>query len=525
MRGIQMYTGPPPLPEEPEEDDPDFEMTPELMAFADGVWQKAKSEWKIPAGASQIDAPLQAFFAALLEKYNNDLNSLMQRAQTAGENIRLSQTIATVFGRRDWSLATTRKYATNLKRILNLLQFPPGFVDSLRLVPTKGSAPKNKVLGKYGALAADHPIRARLDGWVGILRERTRNRSDLSLRNVVSFYCNACLPALGLNLNEWPEDPATDVIAHVAAHPDTLPGIVGDGPEAIVKAGRLQFLLREILGTDIDVPHPRKKVAAAGEDEDDDGHDVHRISKADLEKLYSEAVKDPRDELLFMIMLTTGLRIGGVARILTRNVAEVKSSQYVIKERGRTKEKGNKFVVFILCEKVRALLHAWLSRHRPADAGPYLFPGLTLGSQISTDAIRLRFHQLCQKCELEGREFHPHALRHTHAHILLECGNSVDAVSKCLNHSSTAVTQKFYLCESAAEVQERCNIPWLARETESEKRQREMNAIPAFLNTATGSTPTTASRARSGADGSERKRRRLEKKEMLKEFGHALSTR
>ncbi len=64
-----MYTGPPPLPEEPEEDDPDFEMTPELMAFADGVWQKAKSEWKIPAGASQIDAPLQAFFAALLEKH------------------------------------------------------------------------------------------------------------------------------------------------------------------------------------------------------------------------------------------------------------------------------------------------------------------------------------------------------------------------------------------------------------------------------------------------------------------------
>ena len=45
--------------------------------------------------------------------------------------------------------------------------------------------------------------------------------------------------------------------------------------------------------------------------------------------------------LLFVLMLTTGLRIGGVAKILWKNVAEIKNDKYIIKEVGKTREKGN----------------------------------------------------------------------------------------------------------------------------------------------------------------------------------------
>ena len=113
-----------------------------------------------------------------------------------------------------------------------------------------------------------------------------------------------------------------------------------------------------------------------------------------------------------------------------------------------------------MTEKVQAKVYDWLAKSRPADTSPYLFPGRSSG-HISTDAIRHIFKDACQRAGLNGKEFHPHALRHSFAHLLLETGNSVDVVSKCLNHASSSVTEKFYLKESAAQVIERANIPWM----------------------------------------------------------------
>ena len=186
-----------------------------------------------------------------------------------------------------------------------------------------------------------------------------------------------------------------------------------------------------------------------------------------------------------------------------------------MKEQGKTKEKGNKFAFFVICPRVKHLMHQWLSFHRPADDGPFLFPGKAQGGHMSTDCIRKRFKRLCQVCGLEGREFHPHALRHTNAHILLECGNSVEAVSKCLNHSTPGVTQKFYLSESAVEVQARCNIPWAHVETEEEKRQRALDALPHFLKDGVASTTKDK---KSAVDRENKKQRRAEKKTLLESF-------
>ena len=137
---------------------------------------------------------------------------------------------------------------------------------------------------------------------------------------------------------------------------------------------------------------PRKRQRPEEEEaDDDDGHDVHRISSEHLQQLYEEAKKDPLDELLFMLMLTTGLRVGGVTKVLTRNVAEVKNGMLVVGQAGKTKEKGNKFARFVLCEQVRELMHAWLNQHRPADPGPYVFPGIAQGGQSPLRASAAAF--------------------------------------------------------------------------------------------------------------------------------------
>jgi hypothetical protein len=344
--------------------------------------------------------PLQVFLATLREHYQNDLDVLMKRAKTVGENVRLSQAINGVFSRRAWRVATARKYATTLKRILGLLNFPDGFVDTLRLVQLKKAAPVNGAISNYGSLPEEH--RARLEGWVEKIRDGTRNTSELSIRNVMSFYTAACLPAFGLNPDTWPEDAPAHVEAKLTADPQLLQRIVGDGPTAGVKATRLQFLLNDILGVDAVVPKPRKRKPTPTDADDDDGRDVHRISAEHLELIHAEARKSPLDELLFMLMLTTGLRIGGVTKILTRNVADVKGNLYLIKIEGKTKEKGNKFARFVLSPRVRELMHAWLTHHRPADEGPYLFPGVGQGGHVSTDSLRARFQRLCKNAGLEG---------------------------------------------------------------------------------------------------------------------------
>ena len=513
----RLFEGPPPaLAAEDEDDEDEFDLTNEFIVFADAIRGKAQAEWNIPSESALVHMPLHVFFSTLRNQYNNSIDTLLQRAKAVGENARLSRALATTMAHHRWSVASARKYATMLKRILGCLQLPDGFVETLRLVPLK-KAEHNIVLGKYGALSAEHPVRVRLEGWVEILRTGTRNNSDQSLRSIMSFYCNQCLPALGLDLDHWPDDAAAHVASHVAAHPDALKTIVGDEARANVKATRLQLFLKDVLGTDLEVPKLRKRRldAAVCTDEDADGRDVHRISAEHLELLYAEARKDPRDELLFMLMLTTGLRIAGAAQILTRNVASIKNGAYEMKNQGKTKEKGNKLACFVMCPKVRELMHTWLTRHRPADEGPYVFPSAAQGGHLSTDCIRSRFQRLCRNCGLEGREFHPHALRHTNAHILLECGNTVESVSKCLNHSSTAVTEKFYLKENAAEVQSRCNVPWMEMETESEKQRRALEAIPNFLKSGSECSAGGASGSVPDAD---RKRRRDQRKALLQNF-------
>ena len=488
--------------------------TAEFTDFARGVREKAKSEWR-REDAVRLDGPLALLLEVIHGKYQGSVSVMVQQATRAGENMKISAAIAEAYAKQGTlARSTLSKNASLLKRVLAMLDFPAGFVDSLRLLPAV-ERKHDKTFGRYGSLAAEHPTRRRLESWAEIVRNGTRNQSELSVRNLMSFYINSCIPALNLDLEQWPEDVAAHVDAHLASNPDALRSAIGQQGNMAVKTNRLRFFLNDVLGINVVVEQPKRN-RPVQRDDDDDGHDAHRISSSDLELLYADASKDPLNEMLFLLMLTTGLRIGGVTKILVRNVADVKGGQYVVRDHGKTKEKGNKFAVFVLCPRVKRLVHIWLSFHRPADDGPFLIPGVAKGSHASTDCIRSRFKQMCHRCGLEGREFHPHALRHTNAHILLECGNSVEAVSKCLNHASSSTTEKFYLKESATEVHGRCNLPWAKMETEAEKRKRALDSLPGFLKD--GAPATGANSSSQTTDPEAKKRRREEKKAMLRSF-------
>lgn len=452
----------------------DFELSQDFVDFA-GAVRSASRTWG--ADSKRIEGPLR-ILATALRSYSDSPAVLVKRAKAATENIKFSKTVADLVAKETWSVATTRKNGAVLKRILALLDLDDAFVNSLQF-QTQQKPPANKALGKIAALPAEDATRQLVEHWQTMVESGTRNKSPLGVRNIMAFYRNTCVPGLGLDFRNWPQDVAGHIRAYVATNPDAVNQIVGETSDSGVKATRLRFFIKDILGSDIEVPVVKAKKPPPKDD--DDGHDEHRIDSEDLQRLYDEAIKDPFDRLWFMLMLTTGLRVGGVVKILTNHVADVKSGAYIIRKQGRTKEKGANFVHFPICPVMQLIFKEWLESHRRADPGPFLLPGLIEGRCLTTECIRKRFKTLCQRINLQGTEFHPHALRHTHAHILLGCGNKLEVVSKALNHKSVTVTEKVYLRESATEVSERVNAPWMRMETEEQKRKRAVDALPSFL--------------------------------------------
>jgi integrase len=86
-----------------------------------------------------------------------------------------------------------------------------------------------------------------------------------------------------------------------------------------------------------------------------------------------------------------------------------------------------------------------------------VFPGRFQGRR-STEYFRKHFKRVCKRLNIRS---HPHALRHTFAHLMLEHGNAVDVISRLLNHTDRSITEKHYLRESAADVARRTDLPWL----------------------------------------------------------------
>lgn len=357
---------------------------------------------------------------------------------------------------RTWQRKTAYRVLSVARAILTKCCVGPGVVRAMHLLPNDTQA--NRVLGrKYGNLPREHPVRQRLEKWVQDLRDATANVSALSLRTILTFFLRTAAPAIGVRLDEGKEELLVPV------DECTLRKVCAGG-NARRKLRWFKLFVTEILRLpwDVDRDVSRRVVRRAGKecDEDDDGHDKHRISKPDLEKLYAVAQHNVCDELCFLLLLTTGMRIGGYVKMKCAHVADASTGKWVAREEGKTLEKGRRMFAFRLHPRVRELLGEWLNKMRPFDPSEYVFPGRN-GGHSSTQSMRSRFKSMCQRAGLNGTQFHPHALRHCYSHILLELGNTAETVAKLINHASVATTEKHYLRESASEVTARAIIPWM----------------------------------------------------------------
>ncbi len=367
------------------------------------------------------------------------------------------------------------KLLRDIRDLLRIAGFPPQFIHSICIQRPQDVHHSFAIARYFNCLPLHHPARQLMLRWTKLLRERTNNKSDMSLRNVVSFLVKVCR-SYGLEFGQFPED--ADV--RIASNPMLLRALCS-GTNASQKFLWLQDFFVHVLRSEIKLSRDEiVNVTKTKRETKPDDSDVHRISANDLDILYRHCSSyNVWMEAMFLLMISTGMRVAALSKILLRDVSVVKpdGSLEMLKE-GKTIEKGRKWFRFVILPRVQQLLRTWIVEFRPATLSPYLW-AKRYNMRMTTGFIRFHFHAVCQKAGLCGKQFHPHGLRHTYAHMLLEQGNSPEIVSKLLNHENVKTTEQYYLKESTLDVLRRANVPWFAA--------REEQALPTFLQEVIGS--------------------------------------
>lgn len=174
-----------------------------------------------------------------------------------------------------------------------------------------------------------------------------------------------------------------------------------------------------------------------------------------------------------MLFLTTGLRIGGVARLQLSGPPPQRTADVPIEL--ITTEKNNKARTIRPTACCRVLLARWYTHGRrtiPSNDGSsrYVFPSASNAldpkgrdHSVGTRHIWEVCRGLFQRAGLRGPHVHPHSFRHTVIHMLFMTGSTFENIAKWIGHSTPQVTSAVYgrLSQRDAEASLE-NVPFLA---------------------------------------------------------------
>lgn len=227
--------------------------------------------------------------------------------------------------------------------------------------------------------------------------------------------------------------------------------------------------------------------------------DKCRFSATEMQAM-ADKCKTTFEQLLFYMLFTTGMRIGGFANIKVGDVATLSGNEWTIKTTGRTLEKGAKIRDFPMCDRVRTLVLEWLQDGRKYVKTPYLFPGKREGKHMCPKHAAATFKRIALAANVPEIKAHPHSARHTVCFLLAECGNSPESIAKFVGHTNPKTTEVYYIRRSMSEHLNTMQIPWI------EKKLYEPVQIPACLSNSVASTSTDMCGQSSGSQAEKKQR-------------------
>lgn len=152
--------------------------------------------------------------------------------------------------------------------------------------------------------------------------------------------------------------------------------------------------------------------------------------------------KSPRDYLLFVFGINSGLRIGD---ILSLKLADVKDSKGNLKDNLDIKEqKTGKTRKVFFNKQIKEALNYYLKKTKLFDLDQYLFTNEKIKGNIPIS--RVRAYQLINRwCKDVGINYKVggHTLRKTFGYHLRMQGVSIERISNLLNHQNIKVTFRY----------------------------------------------------------------------------------
>ena len=415
----------------------------------------------------------------LIEMYGStDIEKLYENSSVYSTMEQFCQNLMKVLNNQKLKLSTMRVCLFSLKRILSHTQISRVFIDQINIQTgqkrklDRGDV-RNILPARYKNMNVNCSEFITACRWIVTIRKNTRIKSFVTLRQMMyyilsvfqkidtnpeieikrdkNFLINLIMPHIktakhGYYFSLFFKHVLCD--EHIFTYADTTL-VRGSENCVLISDTNNAFIKRD--------------------------NDIHRFTIRELEAIYEVSKSDLRNELIVFLFCTTGMRVGGLVNIRISNVKTIENGQIIINNTGRTIEKNKKWFTFAICSHLKKLLWEWIAIKRKYVAqNDYLFPSRN-GECLTTGTVYTIIKKICKSAGIEGPHVHPHSFRHTYAHMLLECGNSVENVARLLGHSSSSTTEEYYLKESAAEVSKRANIPWLNGGVKEK-------VVPDFLN-------------------------------------------
>jgi site-specific recombinase XerD len=157
------------------------------------------------------------------------------------------------------------------------------------------------------------------------------------------------------------------------------------------------------------------------------------LSSTEVERLL-ESIRSPKIRLIVMTAYGTGLRIGEVCALETRDIDSVRMLIHV------RNGKGGRDRMVMLPQRLLQYLRIYWKETRPK--GKLFFPGTEEGRPKSIDTVRDAIHKAARDAGIHKRVT-PHILRHSFATHLLENGTDIRTIQVLLGHSSIRTTERY----------------------------------------------------------------------------------
>ena len=337
--------------------------------------------------------------------------------------------------------------------------------------------------GKYATLSKSDPVKHLLQQWATEIEIVSKNECTQSKCAILRYWINTLLPAFDLTLEGWSVEMANQAVSSKLSK-ELARKLVGNTTGSRKNAGWFQMFIQHIAKTPYrfnteEILEIRKNVARKKKVKELEsmGEDIHRISSAHVDMLYEQA-KDAGicDYVCFFILLSTGIRNGGLTNMCIEHIADKVNGRWVSRKTWVTLEKKEKAHSFDVRKPLQSMMDEWLNDARPATQSVYVFPGVG-ELPANTNVIREMVKKWMRGAGLSGTCYHPHAFRHTYAHILLDLGVPVHVIQRCLGHKSISTTLNFYLKRNGADASKEVN-DMLDRKRELSSQEKFVKFIP-----------------------------------------------